>query len=77
MKINSAKTETVEKTITLSITVKRKTFEVTVYTIDGKVQGDGIKGYSTSYLTYFHVCSDTVRKKHFNQIKKYVERYIK
>lgn len=73
MKIISAQTIQTRKWITVSVNFKGKDFDISVFAIDGKVEGDGIKGLYTSYLTFFNENSQAVRIRHFKEIKKYVE----
>lgn len=77
MKIRSAKTVQTTKWVSVKITWNRKTFDVSVETLDGKLKTAETSGVATSYLTYFNKCSVKDRLKHFAQIKKYVERHIK
>jgi hypothetical protein len=77
MKIKKANTVQTEKWIDILVTHARKTFKVSVRTVNGKVEGNAINGLYTSYLTYLNQTSDKVKKAHFEEIKKYVERHIK
>lgn len=78
MKIHSAKTVQVKKWVTLKVTHNKKQFEISVFTVDGKVEAKSEKqGVYTSFLTYFNNVPDKVRAKHLEQIKEYVERYIR
>jgi len=77
MEIYSAKTKMVEKLVEVNLGHETEAFTVSVRTKDGKVVGDFKNGLTTSRLSYFHDTPEEERKKHFEQIKKYVERRIK
>jgi hypothetical protein len=69
MKINSANVISVEKDIKLSVSYKRKSFEIIVTTQNGRVSSN----VKTAYLTYFNDTPVEIQNKHFGEIKKYIE----
>jgi len=78
MTIQSAKTVRIEKWVDLEVTHKRKKFQVSVRTADGKLLYDDHKqGIATAYLSYFHDVPEKTRAKHYEQIRQYVKRHIK
>jgi hypothetical protein len=78
MKIYSARTVRTEKWVRLKVSHGVKAFEISVLTVDGKLKHSSHKqGIATSYLTYFNEVPEKTRKKHYEEIKKYVERHIK
>lgn len=77
IKILKAKTIKVKKWVTVTVAYKNLFFKVHVECIDGMVSGNPESGLYTHVLEYFNTVPLSIRKKHFEQIKKYVERYIK
>lgn len=76
MKIRKASTANVKKCIRLKLVHNHVAFEVYLYTHDGSVVGSTEMGFHTAYLAYFNLPIKT-REKHFEQIKSYVEKYIR
>lgn len=76
MIIYSAKTKMTEKWVEVSVRHGAKTFNISVITKDGKVKGTAEGGLRTSHLTYFDL-PEITRQKHFEQVKAYVEKYIR
>ncbi len=78
MKIYSARTVKTDKWIRLKVGHGAKAFEISVITVNGKLKyPDHKQGLATSYLTYLNEVPEKTRAKHYEEIKKYVERHIK
>lgn len=76
MEIKSSEVVMVEKWVQLKIKHPkfRNSFEVSVWTSDGEVNGDYKSGLATSFLRYFNEVPESARKRDFEKIKKYVEK---
>lgn len=73
MKIKSAIVGEIKKYIFIKVVLDEHEFTIRVCTSNGKIEGDESHGLTTNYITYFHDVPLSVRKKHFDQIKSYVE----
>lgn len=78
MKIYSAKTVRVEKWVEVKVSHGARNFKISVTVVDGRLEYANHKnGLATSYITYFNRVPEHIRARHYRQIKKWVERYIK
>lgn len=72
MKILSHKLVRREDCVSVDIRHDRRTWALSIRVVDGKVAGNFNK-VATSRLTYFNY-SEAIRQKHFEEIKKVVEK---
>jgi hypothetical protein len=74
MIILSKRTILITKWIEVKVRYDRKDWTFSVRTKDGKVDGNYKNSIGTSAISYFNKYSDRIRKKHFEQIKAFVEK---